>query len=273
MRPADGKADPMTFNEAEYEILIEQLDALAAKVAKLIDSIGPRLQSSLSNPLIPDDMKSAIAFAGRTITRQSQFAMNTIQTRAARARVVTPTALQKAAEDWRRILGDASTMAEGIRTKDAVGSHWSGDAFNKYVAEKPLQSAAAKRVGAIAKVTATALEAVADAERTRLQNEIIATIALVGALALAVLASSTGPVAVAGAVFAVASYLATVWANDADFQAKCKSLAGDLTSEENDKGDFGDDLWPKAVAANFRKATPEDDDISDWDVGPRASRE
>jgi uncharacterized protein YukE len=263
----------VAFNEAEYQALIERLNALGRRLAKLIDAVGPTLQPILSNPLVPDDMKSAVAFAGRTITKHAQSALDTLHARSAHAEMIVPPFLRDTAKEWRQILREASSIAEGIRTKDAVSAHWSGEAFTKYVSKKNPQSAAAKRVQAIAEKMATALDSVAEAELARFQKEIQLWIGLVVALLAALAAAGTGvgaPGGVAIAVLSIVGFGAEIFFNDSDFQEKCKTLAATLTNEKNDKSDFGDGLWPKAVAADFRKATPEDDKVpvSDWDVKP-----
>jgi hypothetical protein len=262
----------MTSYTAQKQAAAEKIEEMIGKVERAIQGIGPALQSALDNPLIPDDLKASAMRAVQSVIKQAQTGLAEAKKGQLAVAALASYPAELKAAGWREVAAKASKLAEAISTQDAVSELWNGPAKDKYTKAKEGQAKAVSRIESQAEICAGIMDSADEAELAYVIEVLGAVVAWAISLVLAAGATGTIVGAPAGVVYAVTATVAFVSAlayAEVTFARTLKTLAGQLTTETGRQTDFGTGNWPEATKPGFRQATPDEENIEDWEPSKR----
>jgi hypothetical protein len=186
-----------------------------------------------------------------------------------------PIALEFAASGWIEEVGGpvSGLVPLGAAERPELGSSWTGDAADAYLAVLPAQGTALGAIQATAGDVRSSLTEFANAIRAFWAAIDNAVLTAQAGFATAIGTALTGIGAIAGALLAlgtVAALAATVsqeWNAFGAFTAEATNHSGDLDTQVHDNAAFGNAEWPRSTTRLFADGSIQDGDDTDWHVG------
>ena len=262
----------MTSSTEQKQAAAEKIEELIGKVERAIQGIGPAIQSALDNPLIPDDLKASAMRAVQSVIKQAQTGLAEANKGGLAVAALATSPVGKQAISWRDVAARASKLAEAINTQDAVSDLWHGPAKDKYAKAKDLQAKAVSRIESQAGICAGIMDSADVAESDYAATVLTAIGSWVAAMIAAAAATGTvfgAPAGVVAAYTATVGLLAALVFAEMKFKGTLKTLAGQLATETGRQTDFGTGNWPEATNPSFRQATPDEENVDDWEPSKR----
>lgn len=259
----------MTFNDAEYAAIIEQIEDLIERLASKLRQVRPMAQAFANRPEVPEIQALAALYLANKIVGHGTLVMS--MTRDALAEADAPRRLQDATREWLMVVRLATGVVGMITSNQSeVDDYWNGRAAERYGERKKEQAAAATRIGEIARAATFHLPFAASAAREYFMVILVALAAfLVAAVgAIAIMVTPAVLLGVAGIVAAYAAYLAAMYQAETMYKSKLVERATALRIEANTQTGFQDGRWPRAVSGRWNDAMSKelDGDKSDWEL-------
>jgi hypothetical protein len=257
----------MTFNDAEYTAIIEQIEELIERLASKLRQVRPMAQAFANRPEVPEfQALAALYLANKIVGHGTQV---TLMARDALAEADAPRRLQDATREWLMIVRLATGVVGMITSNQSeVDDYWNGRAAKGYEDRRKEQAAAAARIGEIARAATFHLPFAASAAREYFMIILVALAAfLVAAVgAIAIMLTPAVLLGVAGILAAFMAYLAALYQAKTMYKSKLVERATALRIEANTQTGFQDGRWPRAVSDRWSDAMPKelDGDASDW---------
>lgn len=186
-----------------------------------------------------------------------------------------PIALELAASGWIEEVGGpvSGLVPLGAAERPELGSSWTGDAAEAYLAVLPAQGTALEAIQATAGEARAALTGFANAIRAFWAAIDNAVLTAQAGLATAVGTAITGVGAIIGVLLAlgtVAAFAATLgqeWSAFTTFTGDATNHSGELNVRVHDYAAFGSAEWPRSTTHLFADGSTSDGDGTDWHVG------
>ena len=262
----------MTSSTAQKLAAAEKIEEVLGKVERAIQGIGPAIQSALDNPLIPDDLKASAMRSVQAFIKHAQAGMTEANRSQLAVAALASSTVEQQGISWREVASKASKLAETINRQDAVSELWHGPAKEKYAKAKDGQAKAVSRIETQAELCAGIMDSAAEAELDCVILSLGATVTWVGLMIGATALTGTvigAPAGVVAGVGATVAFVSTLALAELKLERTLKTLAGQLTTETGRQTDFGTGNWPEATNPSFRQATPDEENVDDWEPSKR----
>ncbi|WP_067659524.1 hypothetical protein [Nocardia harenae] len=260
----------MDFSIAEFEEIISQIENKLDGLESTMNSVPTFVGTGTSHWWVSDAMADVIRWTGDKIYEFCQWLLRTVRDLLEGA--AAPVYMAVCAKDWFDIRGAASQVAGNVDPNVLRSTaEWQGSAQFAYRARATAHNAAAKRIGDVAKDSATALIASAGAG-------LVFYGALLGILVKATIVVTTGLGGIASGVFSwagaaliageaasdSASIVAAITALTALLSAQAATFAA-LETAATDNSVWVDGKWPDSLTSGFDNGTRLDG-TAEWSI-------